>query len=257
MTDNVSRQWGKTRITGGRHAFRIKLFLDEATSRVKPPARVLDAGCGDGSMSLALLQAGYQVTSVDLAEGGLNRLKKTAVETLPTEALASHQGCARASLTDLPFPDSSFDMVVSGEVLEHLEDHEAAVSEFFRVLKPGGVVSVTVPANPGLFGIEDEWAGHLRRYRPEELVSLFQDAGFTKLSLHHWGWPVTWLYNQIFYKFWLSRKIKNGSVDFDPGQSVGGNPLIMKAMYLAFSIDRLFKSLPFGIGLIGSFQKPG
>jgi len=239
------RDWGETEIMGGRHAFRVRLLLGEVVSRGSPPARVLDAGCGDGSLTLELARRGFTVSSVDAAPGGLARLGRRDAAVC----------CARASLTALPFPDACFDAVVSGEVLEHIEDDSAAVAEFHRVLAPGAMAFVTVPANPGLFNIEDEWAGHIRRYTPEALRSLFENHGFITTDLHHWGWPVTYIYNRLLYPVWLKRQIKSAGPNPEIQTSFAGKGIVKQAMYYAFSMDRLFTRLPFGIGLVGVFQK--
>ena len=256
MSQVQQRNWGQTRIAGGRHAFRLGLMMRAVEKRLAPDMTVLDAGCGDGALSLLLLQQGFRVTAVDAAEGGLMRLRAAlGAGAQSGEIRPDRADCCRASLDSLPLPDYSFDAVVSGEVLEHLPDDRAAVREFHRVLKPGGLCFITVPANPKLFGLEDQWAGHLRRYTQPGLAQLFTSSAFTVISLHHWGWPVTWLYNRVLYQAWLKRQLDRGAPNPDPSASIGGKPLVMKAMFYAFSLDRLFFRIPCGIGLIGVFQK--
>ena len=55
-----------------------------------------------------------------------------------------------ADMTDLPFADDTFDAVVAGEVIEHIENDGLALSEAARVLRPGGVLALSVPAHPGV-----------------------------------------------------------------------------------------------------------
>jgi ubiquinone/menaquinone biosynthesis C-methylase UbiE len=251
--ETKQRQWGKTEIRGGRHAFRVGLIRRRVETLIRPGAKVLDAGCGDGSLALALRDKGYAITALDVSGPGLERLgRRLAMDK--TGALPEIT-YFQASLTSMPLPDESFDAAVSGEVLEHLDDDRAAVAELFRVLKPGGLCFVTVPANPGLWSVEDEWAGHKRRYDREGLTLLFEQAGFIKEDLHHWGWPVTWVYDRFLYRAWIRRKLAKGESDPDASKSVGGNPIIMRAMYYALSLDRPFQRLPWGIGLIGVFRK--
>jgi ubiquinone/menaquinone biosynthesis C-methylase UbiE len=100
--------------------------------------RVLDAGCGPGSITLGLARkiAPGQVTGVDI-EG--SQFAKAAEQ-------ARHEGLnvefRVASVYDLPFPSHSFDAVFSHAVMSHLSDPPAALREFHRVLKPGGVAGV-------------------------------------------------------------------------------------------------------------------
>jgi SAM-dependent methyltransferase len=104
----------------------------------------------------------------------------------------------RAGALDLPFPDAFFDTVISSEVLEHLPDDRAGLREARRVLRPGGVLAITVPNHDypfwwdpvnktrELLGREPVragfwagiWARHERLYRQEELVARVQEAGF-------------------------------------------------------------------------------
>jgi 2-polyprenyl-3-methyl-5-hydroxy-6-metoxy-1,4-benzoquinol methylase len=246
------RQWGRTPITGGRNAFRIGLLAQALARRVAVPATVLDAGCGDGALTLTLARMNFNVTGVDAAEGGLRRL----AAAIGSDAGPGRAVCLPGEVGALPFPDRSFDAVVSGEVLEHLADDAAAIREFRRVLKPGGLCVVSVPANPRRFGIEDEWAGHLRRYTRPGLAQLFMASGLRIVDLHYWGWPVTYLYNRILYQAWLKRRLRAGEADPLAAQSLGGNAVVIRAMAAAFAIDRLFFRLPFGIGLIGVFRAP-
>jgi SAM-dependent methyltransferase len=97
-------------------------------------AQVLDIGCGTGAFSLCALSRGSTVTSVDI---GRNLLK-----------IARHKGVTRPVQADarlLPFADSSFDLVISSECIEHTGDASAAVREMLRVLRPGGRLALTCP----------------------------------------------------------------------------------------------------------------
>lgn len=104
-------------------------WLARARARLVPPAppggaRLLDVGCGGGL--LAPHVRGYEHVGVDLSEAGL--------------AVAARHGVApvHADAADLPFQDASFDVVVAGEILEHVTDLDGTVAEALRVLRPGG-----------------------------------------------------------------------------------------------------------------------
>jgi SAM-dependent methyltransferase len=209
---------------------------------------VLDAGCGSGSLTTALAARGYAVTAVDVSSPGLDRLKQKL----------GHAGGVRlfqASLAALPFPDNSFDAAVSGEVLEHLDDDAAGAAELYRVLRPGAWCLVTVPAFMRQFSIEDEWAGHKRRYEMAGLKRLMEGAGFTSERIHYWGWPVGYIYDRCFYIPWLKRKLAAGRTEIDASASAAASPLAIRLVSLAFSFDRIFQGLPLGIGLFGLFRK--
>ncbi|MGE3175610.1 MAG: class I SAM-dependent methyltransferase [Planctomycetota bacterium] len=105
---------------------------------------VLDLGCGTGRHALRLSAAGARVTGIDLSPGMLARARAEAARRgLPSLTLGEHD-----LHRPLPFANGSFDRVVSGLVLEHLEDLGAFYREVARVLRPGGhaVVSTIHPA---------------------------------------------------------------------------------------------------------------
>src|SRR5262249_54234575 len=76
-----------------------------------------------------------------------------------------------------PLADNSVDVVVLLNVLEHIEDHEAAVRQVQRVLKPGGAAVIEVPAGPHLFDVYDKVLMHHRRYELSGLRRLRGGAG--------------------------------------------------------------------------------
>jgi 2-polyprenyl-3-methyl-5-hydroxy-6-metoxy-1,4-benzoquinol methylase len=247
------RQWGRTRIVGGRHAFRQAMIVRELKGRAWLPAEVLDAGCGDGSLTAALSRLGYRVSAVDASPLCVERCRQ-AVAWMP-QGDESASRVRQSGLDALPFADGSFDACVSGEVLEHVADDAAAARELWRVLRPGGHCVVTVPADPALWGIEDEWAGHLRRYTQRQLADLFGGAGFAIVSLRRWGWPMTYIYDRFVFRRWLARRIAKGRANEEATGAEAG-VWVTRLLGAGLSVDRLFVGLPFGIGFIGVWQKP-
>lgn len=95
---------------------------------------VMDVGCGAGPQTLMWAAAGHRVRGVDISAPLIELARKRALErTLPAEFFV-------ASATRLPFADSSCDIVLVSELLEHLTDWEPCVNETVRVLRPGGVL---------------------------------------------------------------------------------------------------------------------
>jgi ubiquinone/menaquinone biosynthesis C-methylase UbiE len=128
--------------------------------------RILDVGCGTGNLVEELTNKGYQVVGIDLQKEGLLRqkIKKPSLHFL--------RACAKA----LPFPDGQFEVVIFADVLEHMEERRP-LQEAFRVLAPGGILLITVPAFPRLWSRRDIDAGHLRRYLPKDLQMLANNLG--------------------------------------------------------------------------------
>ncbi|PJF22899.1 MAG: hypothetical protein CUN56_03680 [Phototrophicales bacterium] len=124
-----------------------------------------------------------------------------------------------ASIYDLPFPDNMFNAVILSEVLEHLDDDVAGLREVYRVLKPGGVIAVTVPnANyPFLWDpinwvleryfnrpirhglLAGIWANHVRLYERDQLYQAVLEAGYIveeERAFTHYSFP--FIHNLVY-----------------------------------------------------------
>ncbi len=99
-----------------------------------------------------------------------------------------------------PLPDASVDAVVALNVLEHIDDDARAVAEIARILRPGGIAVVEVPAGPGLYDFYDKFWMHYRRYRMADLVGLMESAGLRTVERTHLGFFV-------YPAFWLVKKL--------------------------------------------------
>jgi SAM-dependent methyltransferase len=191
---SVEHEWGtEPEFVGPRHDLRERLLLDLFLS-ASPGPSVLNAGAGQGSFSLRLARLGFEVTSVDDSQAAVDVLRRRLQG--PVEL---------ADVTAMPFADESFDAAVLGEVLEHVPDDAGALLEVTRVLRPGGVLAVSVPANPARFGPSDRWAGHLRRYSRPMLVDACERSGFRVRRCIAWGFPVSALYHRHLYERRLDR----------------------------------------------------
>lgn len=105
----------------------------------KPGERVLEIGCGDGLVTLAAAKTGAEVWGVDPSKPSVEAARNKAKE------LGVNAHFEVGSAYALPFKDGEFDRAIMTEVLEHLEDPQRGLREARRVLKPGGVISFSVP----------------------------------------------------------------------------------------------------------------
>jgi 2-polyprenyl-3-methyl-5-hydroxy-6-metoxy-1,4-benzoquinol methylase len=217
----TAHEWGTApEFVGPRHELREQLLLDLFLSAAPGP-QVLDAGAGQGTMSIRLERLGFEVTSTDVSGAAVAVLR----ERLGGDV-------EQASVTDLPFADESFDGAVLGEVLEHVEDDRGALAEIARVLRPGGVLALSVPANPKLFGPSDEWAGHVRRYTRPALLEACAAAGLTVNRFVGWGFPFSRLYHRHVYERYLDRH--------GPARPGGRHRPLVAAVGAILQVDRLF-----------------
>ena len=170
------------------------LTVDFDRFPVGPGDRVLDMGCGAGRHAFALYRRGADVTALDMDAGelkdvaGMLAAMDEAGEA-PAGALAR---AVRGTAYALPFADASFDRVVASEVLEHLPQDRAAMAELVRVLKPGGLLAVTVPRwGPELVcwalssAYHEAEGGHVRIYRGSELRRRLATQGLEQVDSHH------------------------------------------------------------------------
>jgi SAM-dependent methyltransferase len=143
-----------------------------------PGRHVLDLGCRDGALTQAYA-GGNEIVGVDADREALAEAEKLGIET------------RWADLDDaLPFEDGSFDVVVAGELLEHLRDPRRVVSEVLRVLRPAGTFVASVPNAYRLknrlrflLGRKPENdPTHLQMFAPRDLRTLL--AGFEDVQLH-------------------------------------------------------------------------
>jgi SAM-dependent methyltransferase len=136
----------------------------------------LDIGAAGGGNTRVLREAGWPAVAVEYGETGA--------------AIAQERGLSvvRADAESLPFGDSVAGLVTALDVLEHLEDDHAAVSEMRRVLRPGSRLLIAVPADPRLWSAHDEAVGHVRRYTRAGLLEVIEGGGFVVDRV--WSWNV-------------------------------------------------------------------
>jgi len=170
------------------------LTVDFDRFPVAPGDRVLDMGCGAGRHAFALYRLGADVTALDRSASDLVDVE-VMFAAMREEGEVPAGARARAVRGDayaLPFEDGTFDRVIAAEILEHLPQDQDAMAELYRVLRPGGLLAVTVPRwgpEKVCWALSDEYheveGGHVRIYRGDELTGRLVEAGLEPLGTGH------------------------------------------------------------------------
>lgn len=219
-------------------------ILEAILRREIPPSfapDILSVGCGPAEGLEWLLQfagQGGTVTGLDIdpahGAGAPDRVKFVA-----------------GTLDAVPFTKASFDVVLALDVLEHMEDDLAALQEAIRLLKADGLLVITVPALPFLWGRQDIVSGHWRRYTRKSITSLLQRAGLTHYKISYFNtllFPVVSAIRAVRRLFGTAHRARSDFADGRPG-------MLNNALSWLFSLERylVFRiPMPVGISLLAT-----
>lgn len=193
------------------------LTIDPARLALGPGMAVLDAGCGQGRHSLEVLRRGARPCALDVNPADL-RHTRYLLSDMARERHRARGGDPAAwpplpfvvlegDLERLPFPDACFDRVLCSEVLEHVPSPERAAAELVRVLKPRGLLAVSVPTPTTewvyRYASDDYFntpGGHVRIFTVGRLRRLLAAQGLQVVDLHfeHSFHSVYWWVRCVF-----------------------------------------------------------
>lgn len=208
--------------------------------RARPPQpqdTLLDCGAGTGRFALGMVPF-CRVLVLDDHEESLRLLR----QRFPAESVLSLSGDGQ-----VPLPDASVDYLTALDVLEHTPDDVAVVKSFYRLLRPGGLTVITVPASMALWSDWDVSLHHFRRYARAQLRSLFPADQWDTVYLNYTNAPA-------FPAVWLLRRWRRWfPVRADASRAEDRLP----PPWLNRLLHRLFVSLafcripfPFGVSLL-------
>lgn len=204
--------------------------------------KILDFGCGSGILVDELAKQGYQTYGLDN--------HKDAIK------FGLLQGVKNIKVIDtykINFQDNTFDAVFSLDVLEHIYDEKQVLNEIIRVLKPGGIVIIMVPAYMFLWGIQDKISNHYRRYTISSLLKKINKITFVKvLKMSYFN---TFLFLPIAFLRIINRifGINRKKSDFNIN-----NYFLNKFFFYIFNFERKilkYINFPFGVSILFVLKK--
>ncbi|WP_299851991.1 class I SAM-dependent methyltransferase [uncultured Roseovarius sp.] len=243
-------QW----VPAPRYLMRRDVILNLAQGFA--PGRLLEIGCGAGALLDDLAGMGFSAVGVDQSPSARRIATSLLVETPAAEIRETCDGLA----------PESFDHLTAFEVLEHIEDDLAALSDWARYLKPGGALMVSVPAHPERWNPADAWAGHYRRYRRSDLVELVEKAGFEVVKVQCYGFPLANIMERLSARIYDNQTAKRGGNQMKQDERTGASgsdrslltsiwpiyssPPGTLAMRLLWKIQKMFLNGDRGIGYL-------
>ena len=185
--------WGNEKMTSQIQSPFIKCFCDA-------PGKVLDLGCGRGTMLRLFANAGVEAYGIDIARETVARCRKEGLEVYQEEALAHLRTLKECALGG----------IFSGHVIEHLSPQQVLdfIREAKRVLMPGGRVLIMTPNLKDLRTVERFWLdlSHVRPYPRKLLEMLLRQEGFKRVRAVRCKEPYHNVFERavkIFLKFWF------------------------------------------------------
>jgi SAM-dependent methyltransferase len=234
------------RLEGGHWFYRGKRRIVrhwlEKTGGLRPETILADCGAGTGAFAVEMSSV-CKVIAVDDHRESLEVLRSK---------LSADQVVA-GSCTALGLSLESCDRATALDVLEHIPDDRAAAAELWRILKPGGILVVTVPAMMALWSDWDVVLHHCRRYDRRGLESLLKEAGFELLWVNYVNvivCPLIWLVRK--WRGWFPQKSEERAEDRLPPSWLN---TLLEWGFVAPACQGVVH-WPLGVGLLAVCRKP-
>ena len=224
-----------------------------------PPGRLLEIGCGAGTLLYELSRMGFTRSALETSDQARGAAKHVNHDNPKVDIF--HQPQQKWL--------GEFDYIIALEVLEHIEKDEVALRQWSSWLCPSGALFVSVPAGMSRWTESDIWAGHFRRYEKAGLIELLQRVGFLILGFESYGFPLANLVEPIRARYHgkqlenerdsqpqiLSRKSRNDRSGVDRSLSVFVYRLmscfpIAVVMFFFLQLQGLFVHTDLGAGYL-------
>lgn len=164
------------------------LCLDRFIAEFGLQGPFLEVGCGKGDVGVHLARKGWAGTAIDFSDAAIAHAKANLAEFPGVEV-------RKQALSDVR---GSFACIIMWDVLEHIEDDQAALVAVAGLLRPGGQLLLAVPGNPREWRWDDEFYGHFRRYTVAELTRKLAAAGLRPQAFWDFTFPVYWAMRRAY-----------------------------------------------------------
>ncbi|MBE7214631.1 class I SAM-dependent methyltransferase [Shewanella benthica] len=198
------------------------------------PGRVLEVGCGAGGITFDATQMGFSCEALETSLQARNIANK--ILSRARSPVEIHSSAAEWK--------EEFDVLMSFEVLEHIELDDAALKEWVSWVKPEGYLVLSVPALKSMWGPSDVWAGHYRRYEKDEFIALLNNNGLDCLHFETYGYPLSYITNfvrNIIY----SREVQKLSLGSQQGTDRSGVERSKEAVFFGVQASMLGRAFMF------------
>jgi len=223
----------------------IRFQVEELYKLKGRPLKIINVGVATGATSEMLANFG-EVTSIEYEQDCIDFTKSK---------IDIH--IQKGTILDLQYPDETFDLVCSFDVIEHVENDQLAAAELIRVCKKEGFVFITVPAFMRIWSQHDVINHHVKRYVISEIHDLFSNV-LTPKYVSYFNFPLS---IPIFMVRFIDRfvpgfiKREKTKSDFD----VVDNSFLNTLFYKIFLSEKMFIKrkihFPFGVSIMGIWQK--
>lgn len=204
---------------------------------------ILDIGCGTGMMLEDLQEMG-SATGLDFSMVALEYCRNRGINRL-----------GRADVRNLPVKSDSVDLITALDLIEHIEDDHGLMDEFYRVLKPGGIAIMSVPAHKKLWSGHDVALHHYRRYEKPEFRRLVEGAGLSPRK-YTYGMATAYVPAVLVRNYKKLRGTNDGDHSTDEFPIPGWlNTFLRKSVEVEAAWLRRF-NLPMGLSLLCVAEKP-
>ncbi len=185
--------------------------IDPALLEIRPTDRIIDLGCGTGRHVLELAKTPSNVIGADISRHDL-RIGRFLLEIMRRDGdVKARVHWLQTAGERLPFVDGAFDRVICTETLEHVDDDAVLARELVRVLKPGGILAVSVPDEHSenvFWKLSENYrthaGGHVRIYKRPQIVALLRNAGLEPYAVRyrHSLETLYWISHIAFWSDW-------------------------------------------------------